>query len=100
MTFPSGTPAAESLSQVESRFRGAIAASFDAFFLCESIRESTGDIVDFRVVELNERAELMLGRDRADLLDRALCEMVPSLRETGVFDQLARVVETGESLML
>ena len=81
MTPPSGTRATESLSQVESRFRGAIAASLDAFFLCESIRGSADEIIDFRIVELNERGELLLGRDRADLVDRTVCEMLPSIRD-------------------
>ena len=54
------------LSLIESRFRGAIAASLDAFFLCESVRDAAGTIVDFRLVELNERGEDLLGRPRAD----------------------------------
>lgn len=97
MTPPPEIRAAESLSQVESRFRGAIAASLDAFFLCESIRGTAGEIVDFRIVELNERAELMLARSRADLVDRTVCEIIPSIRESGLLDQLVQVVETGES---
>src|SRR5262245_51924607 len=42
------------LSLIESRFRGAIAASLDAFFLCESVRDrgGKGAIVDFKIVEL------------------------------------------------
>ena len=38
---------AATLSVLESRFRGAIAASLDAFYLCESVRDATGSIIDF-----------------------------------------------------
>jgi PAS domain S-box-containing protein len=97
VTSPTARGTAATLSLVESRFRGAIAASLDAFFLCESVRGATGLIVDFRVVELNERGEAFLGRDRADLLGRLVCDLLPSIRETDLLAQLARVVETGES---
>jgi two-component system, cell cycle sensor histidine kinase and response regulator CckA len=92
----SGNDAA-TLSVLESRFRGAIAASLDAFFLCESVRDENGAIVDFRVVELNERGETLLGRSRVDLLGRLACEVLPTIRDSGLLDHLIQVVETGES---
>src|SRR4051812_27243458 len=85
------------LSLIESRFRGAIAASLDAFFLCESVRDRNGTIVDFKLVELNERGEQFLGRSRAELLGQLASEIMPSIRESGVLDQLIDVVETGQS---
>lgn len=93
----SATPAADALSLVESRFRGALAASLDAFFLCESVRDGRRAITDFRIVELNERGEAFLGLQRGDLLGRCVCEILPSIRESGLLDQLIAVVETGES---
>ena len=85
------------LNLVESRFRGAIAASLDAFFLCESVRDATGTITDFRIVELNERGEAFLGRTRADLLGQVVCDILPSLPETGLLTHLVHVVESGET---
>jgi PAS domain S-box-containing protein len=85
------------LSLIESRFRGAIAASLDAFFLCESVRNDAGKIIDFRLVELNDRGVAFLGRDRVDLIGRSVCELAPSVREMRLLDHLIRVVETGES---
>ena len=98
MSHSPGTKAPESLSQVESRFRGAIAASLDAFILCESLRGPSNEIIDFRIVELNERAELLLGRGRADVVDRTVCEMLPSIRDAGLLEQLIKVMETGEAV--
>jgi len=95
---PSGDrDSSATLSVVESRFRGAIAASLDAFFLCESVRADSGEIVDFRILELNERAETLLARSRLDLIGRLVCDVVPSIRESGLLDRLTQVVETGES---
>jgi PAS domain S-box-containing protein len=85
------------LSLIQSRFRGAIAASLDAFFLCESVRDADGAIVDFKLVELNEKGERLLGRPRAELIDRMSSEFIPSLRESGLLAQLTEVVDTGES---
>jgi two-component system cell cycle sensor histidine kinase/response regulator CckA len=97
VTLPLARGNAATLSLVESRFRGAIAASLDAFFLCESVRNAAGAIVDFRIVEVNERGEAFLGRSRSDLLGQLACDLLPSLRETGLLEQLVQVVETGES---
>jgi PAS domain S-box-containing protein len=95
-TSPAGTDAA-TLSVLESRFRGAIAASLDAFFLCESVRDDAGRIVDFRLVELNERGEALIGRARVDLVGRLVCDVVPTIRDSRLLRQLIQVVETGES---
>src|SRR5262252_5856619 len=88
---------AATLSVLENRFRGAIAASLDAFYLCESVRDATGAIADFRLVELNERGETLLGRSRIDLVGRLACDVLPVLRDSGLLEQLIPVVETGES---
>ena len=97
MTPTTARGAAATLNLVESRFRGAIAASLDAFFLCESVRNAAGVITDFRIVELNERGESFLGRSRSDLLGQLVCDILPSLPELGLLEQFVRVVETGDS---
>jgi two-component system, cell cycle sensor histidine kinase and response regulator CckA len=88
---------AANLNLVESRYRGAVAASLDAFFLCESVRDTRRNIVDFRIIEVNERAELFLGRSRGDLLGRLASDILPSIKSTKLLDQLIAVVESGES---
>jgi PAS domain S-box-containing protein len=97
VTSPPRASANSPLSLVESRFRGAIAASLDAFFLCESVRSSARDIVDFRIVEINERGELFLGRSRGELIGHLATDIIPSMRESGLLDRFVEVVESGES---
>jgi len=84
-------------SSTESRFRAAIAASLDAFFLCESVRDDQDVVVDFRIVEVNERAAEFLECHRDDAVGRLATELLPSIRESGLLDQLIGVVETGQS---
>jgi len=86
-----------SLAVIETRFRGAIAASLDAFFLCESVREG-GRIVDFRIVEVNERGEAFLGRRRDELVGQLATDIAATIGESGLLAKMARVVETGESI--
>jgi PAS domain S-box-containing protein len=61
------------------------------------VRNDAGEIIDFRIIELNDRGVAFLERDRHDLIGRSVCEIAPSIRETRLLDQLIRVVQTGES---
>src|SRR5262249_8326592 len=62
-----------------------------------SVRDESGAIVDFRIVELNERGETLLGRTRVDLVGRLVCDVLPTFRDSGFLAQLIQVVETDES---
>ena len=96
MSLPDARGDLPSLDLLESRFRGAIAASLDAFFLLEAVRDADGSVVDFRIVELNDRADDFLGSTRIDLIGRLACEVLPYLRTSGMLERFIRVVETGE----
>ena len=98
-----GTPV--DVNAIESRFRGAIAASLDAFFLVERA-PATGPSLgtepqpaawDVRVVELNERAERFLGRARDEVVGEPLSAVFPLARASGLLDSVARVLGTGAS---
>ncbi len=59
----------------EERFRAAISGMFDAFYIMESVRDLGGEIVDFRIVELNDAAIARLGRPREELEGRLQSEL-------------------------
>jgi two-component system, cell cycle sensor histidine kinase and response regulator CckA len=80
----------------ETRFRGAIAASLDAFFLLQSVRGADGAVGDFRLVESNGRGEALLGRTRDALIGRLASEIFPEARAGGFIDRCAAVVKTGQ----
>jgi two-component system cell cycle sensor histidine kinase/response regulator CckA len=90
--------AAAALTVVENRLRGAIAASLDAFFLCESVQNASRAVVDFTIIELNERAGLFLGRDQHALVGRRISEVFALAQSTPLLPRLIGVVESGTSL--
>ncbi|MFW5696296.1 MAG: PAS domain-containing protein [Phototrophicaceae bacterium] len=88
----------ESLRLTEERYRSAVNASLDAFYLLESVRDDTGTIVDFRALEVNDNAVRQMGLPKEKLVGGLICEMFPINRTNGFFDRYVRVVETGEPL--
>ena len=78
----------------ETRFRAALDASLDAFFVLNSVRDASGQIEDFVFVEVNGVTEKLLGRSRDALIGQRLCDLYPANRKTGLFEKYARVVES------
>lgn len=84
--------------EAHSKFLAAAETSLDAFGLLESVRNSAGEIVDFRILFVNANAERLLGRSRSELLDKTICSVTPA-RPTGeMFGRFCKVVESGEPL--
>ena len=78
----------------EQRFRAASDGSQDAFFILESVRDHNLKVIDFRFVEVNERAAQMVSRRREEIVGQLFCELFPFNRSNGFFDKHVRVVET------
>jgi PAS domain S-box-containing protein len=90
--------AEEALRQSEARFRAAVEGSLDAFFIFQSVRDETGQIVDFAFVELNSNGEKLISRRKEEVIGKRLCELIPINRTDGFFEKYVRVVETQEVL--
>jgi PAS domain S-box-containing protein len=86
------------LRQSEERYRAAAEGGLDAFFLLEAVRDDAGAVVDFRFVDLNERAADMVSRRARDVVGKQLCVEFPINRTGGFFDRYVNVLETGEPL--
>lgn len=86
------------LQESEARFRAAADGSLDAFYVLRAVRDSAGDVLDFEFVDLNARAESLLGRSRDLVLGQRLCEMIPANRSNGYFEKYRRVLETANVL--
>ncbi|MFN8528804.1 MAG: PAS domain S-box protein [Anaerolineae bacterium] len=84
------------LAQSEERFRAATESSLDAFCVLESVRDTQGEIVDFRIAEINQNAARQTPLSPAELKNHLLCELFPGLRNYGLFEQYKQVVLTGE----
>lgn len=81
------------LRETEEWLRGAVEGSFDAIIILKSVRSEAGEIVDFEVVELNERIEDHAGRTRSEILGRRLTDLPSSCLPGVDFDRLVHVVE-------
>lgn len=90
--------AERALQESEARFRAAADGSLDAFYVLRAVRDGAGDVLDFEFVDLNARAESLLGRSRDLVLGQRLCEMIPANRSNGYFEKYRRVLETAHVL--
>ena len=85
---------ARALEVSESRFRAAADGSLDAFYVLRAVRDGAGELLDFEFVDLNARAESLLGHSRGAILGQRLCELIPANRSLGYVEKYRRVLET------
>jgi diguanylate cyclase (GGDEF)-like protein/PAS domain S-box-containing protein len=90
--------ATKGAKEAESKFFAATEVSLDAFSLLESVRDAAGQIVDFRIQYVNANGEKLTGQSRDQLLGQSLCDRMPILKATSLFDRCCHVVETGTPL--
>ncbi|WP_052672276.1 hybrid sensor histidine kinase/response regulator [Aliterella atlantica] len=86
------------LRQSDDRFRVSLENMLDSFGIYSAMRDESGQIVDFRFDYLNAAALESNQMTQADL-GKTLCQVLPAHRETGLFQEYCRVVETGEPLI-
>ncbi|WP_266362985.1 ATP-binding protein [Tellurirhabdus rosea] len=66
-----------------------------ALMLAEALRDETGRIVDFRNLTQNEANRQLAGGMSGDHHTQTLLEVLPGLKESGIFERYTEVVETG-----
>ena len=84
--------------EAQQKLRAAADASLDALFLLKACRNGLGVIVDFTVVEVNERGAAILGHPHDAVLGRRIGELVPTWRSEGFIDKYCTVLRTGQPL--
>lgn len=86
-------------NEARQKLRAAADASLDAVFLLKACRSpGRGDVVDFTLVDVNERGARMLELPRDTLLGQRIGELVPMWRSEGFIDKYRTVMETGQPL--
>jgi PAS domain S-box-containing protein len=83
----------------EERFRTSVENMLDCFGIYSAIRDRFGKIIDFKIEYLNAAACENNGMAREEMIGKGLCELLPSHRTTGLFDEYCQVVETGNPLI-
>ncbi|HEY7898616.1 MAG TPA: PAS domain S-box protein [Gemmatimonadaceae bacterium] len=89
--------AQEALRNSEARFRSALDNSLDIFTVLDTVRDSDGAIIDFRIVEVNARAGAALGVDASRMIGRSFGELLPYAANAALLKSLVAVAETGDA---
>lgn len=82
------------VAESQARLKSALEAGFDAFIAMEAIRDETGAITDFQILDVNVNAERLLGRPRWDVTNHNFSEVVGKAWGGDVISKFARVVES------
>jgi PAS domain S-box-containing protein len=91
--------AEDALADSEQRFRTSIENMLDCCGIYTSMRDESGQIIDFRTEYLNAAACEHDRVTKKEIIGKGLCELLPNHRDTGLFDEYVQVVETGQSLV-
>ncbi|ACK71245.1 multi-sensor hybrid histidine kinase [Gloeothece citriformis PCC 7424] len=90
--------AQEALRKSEERFRVAQELSLDGFTVLKSIRNQSGEIIDFEWTYVNPTAAKILRSQINDLIGKRLLEILPDNQSNSeLFKRYVQVVETANS---
>ncbi|NEQ20966.1 MAG: PAS domain S-box protein, partial [Microcoleus sp. SIO2G3] len=87
------------LQRTQEQFQTSVENMLDCFGIFSAMRDESGQIVDFRIDYLNGAACENNRMPKAMQIGRGLCEVLPAHRESGLFDEYCRLVETAEPLI-
>jgi len=80
--------------------RATLDSLLDPHVRYDTVRDETGQIVDFRYADANPAACAYLGLDHDHLVGRRMLELFPGVVDAGLLARYRRVIETGEPLVL
>lgn len=87
------------LQQSEERFRTCVENLLEPLALFSSVRDVTGQIVDFRYEYINPAGCRANQKPREETIGRTICELLSAHQQSELFDAYCQVVETGEPLI-
>ncbi|MDZ4766913.1 MAG: ATP-binding protein [Chloroflexota bacterium] len=101
--IPQPTPqtdplAAHTLAAREVCFQTMIEGMLDAVYILHSVRDASGEIIDFKFAYVNREGERQMNNTRAAMIGQYMCELYPLNRTNEFFDHYKHVVESGETL--
>ena len=89
-----------STSDELTALRGAIDVSLDGYLLMQAIYSSTGDVIDFTVIDANKTACEYMRQEREHVVGETLCMLFPGVHESGLLQRLGECVLNGRQLEL
>jgi len=88
--------AEDALRASEARFRSVIDAVPDPLFLFRPLRDEQGTVTDLVYEQVNAAATRLYQRPAEEIVGRRQLELFPSVRDIGLLERYAEVIETGE----
>lgn len=76
-------------------FRHSLEAMLDDVAIGRAVRSDGGEIIDFRIEFANSSGIDGIRRNAELIIGRLVCDVYPNWRDSGMFDRLCDVVETG-----
>ncbi|MCU0545902.1 MAG: PAS domain S-box protein [Oscillatoriaceae cyanobacterium Prado104] len=86
------------LQQSQLLLASVLNSSLDGVTAYATVRNSEGEIVDFKWLLINRAAEKMSDRSLNGLIGKSVLAELPQMRYNGLFDLYVSVVETGETV--
>ena len=83
------------LAHAEANLRVTIEASHDGYYLMDAVKDKTGAVIDFRIIEINDAACKQLNMTREQLVGGLICDLFPVNKQGGFFEQYKAVYQTG-----
>ncbi|MCL4256668.1 MAG: PAS domain-containing protein, partial [Anaerolineae bacterium] len=83
------------LAHAEANLRVTIEASHDGYYLMDAVKNKNGEVIDFKIIEINAEACKQLSMTREQLIGGLICELFPVNRQAGFFEQYKEVYLTG-----
>jgi PAS domain S-box-containing protein len=87
---------AQGAASSEAPYRAALLGCLDAFCLFRTLRDESGNILDFVITDLNAVAAERFGMSRAELIGTRMDDLFPGYRTTGIFEECVRAIATGQ----
>jgi PAS domain S-box-containing protein/putative nucleotidyltransferase with HDIG domain len=78
----------------------AVDTAIDPFFVLDAVRDEDGSVVDFRYRYVNDAGIALYQRTRSDVIGHTLLELFPVVTSLRIFEQYARVADTGVGTQL
>lgn len=94
------TAADERLREMQALLASILESSLNGIMVLKAVRDEAGKIVDFEWLMVNPAGLRNAGRPQSDFIGRRMSEIYPETWTMGLFERYARVVETGEPLVL
>ncbi|MCW7492389.1 PAS domain S-box protein [Leptospira sp. 2 VSF19] len=80
------------------RYQAAMKSALEAIYFLAASKNKDGEIIDFIISDVNEKAEEQLGMKKEELLGKGICQLFPVNRENGFFEKYKEVAETKVAL--